>query len=282
MYFHGKLSPADKPDYERAAGWYMADTENPYCQFALAKMIEHGQGFTPNVETAEILYRKCLNANDYLTAESSYAIAQMQNNEQLPLTDMQKLYKTAAEIWLKDDHPESHIHLRLARMYEYGLGVPEDLSLAIDHYKAALKTPETEYKLGQLMQRIDGDATEIYAHYAAARVGMLYAEEHRPTSATAQQAVRLATMYRYGLVYGRGRTRQHLCTATLRSHGDAAYPSRAACSRIRRKATAATEPQLCCSPTQYDRQRFAPPNAARSTVCHCHNRPKAETYAAKA
>ena len=199
LYFHGKLSPADKPDYERAAGWYMADTENPYCQFALAKMIEHGQGFTPNVETAEILYRKCLNANDYLTAESSYAIAQMQNNEQLPLTDMQKLYKTAAEIWLKDDHPENHIHLRLARMYEYGLGVPEDLSLAIDHYKAALKTPETEYKLGQLMQRIDGDATEIYAHYAAARVGMLYAEEHRPTSATAQQAVRLATMYRYGL-----------------------------------------------------------------------------------
>lgn len=90
LYFHGKLSPADKPDYERAAGWYMADTENPYCQFALAKMIEHGQGFTPNVETAEILYRKCLNANDYLTAESSYAIAQMQNNEQLPLTDMQK------------------------------------------------------------------------------------------------------------------------------------------------------------------------------------------------
>ena len=123
----------------------------------------------------------------------------MQNNEQLPLTDMQKLYKTAAEIWLKDDHPENHIHLRLARMYEYGLGVPEDLSLAIDHYKAALKTPETEYKLGQLMQRIDGDATEIYAHYAAARVGMLYSEEHRPTSATAQQAVRLATMYRYGL-----------------------------------------------------------------------------------
>lgn len=54
-------------------------------------------------------------------------------------------------------------------------------------------------QLGQLMQRIDGDATEIYAHYAAARVGMLYAEEHRPTSATAQQAVRLATMYRYGL-----------------------------------------------------------------------------------
>lgn len=152
-----------------------------------------------NVETAETLYRKCLNANDYLTAESSYAIAQMQNNEQLPLTDMQKLYKTAAEIWLKDDHPENHIHLRLARMYEYGLGVPEDLSLAIDHYKAALKTPETEYKLGQLMQRIDGDATEIYAHYAAARVGMLYAEEHSPTSATAQQAVRLATMYRYGL-----------------------------------------------------------------------------------
>ena len=199
LYFHGKLSPADKPDYERAAGWYMANTENPYCQFALAKMIEHGQGFTPNVETAETLYRKCLNANDYLTAESSYAIAQMQNNEQLPLTDMQKLYKTAAEIWLKDDHPENHIHLRLARMYEYGLGVPEDLSLAIDHYKAALKTPETEYKLGQLMQRIDGDATEIYAHYAAARVGMLYAEEHRPTSATAQQAVRLATMYRYGL-----------------------------------------------------------------------------------
>lgn len=127
------------------------------------------------------------------------ALARMQNNEQLPLTDMQKLYKTAAEIWLKDDHPENHIHLRLARMYEYGLGVPEDLSLAIDHYKAALKTPETEYKLGQLMQRIDGDATEIYAHYAAARVGMLYAEEHRPTSATAQQAVRLATMYRYGL-----------------------------------------------------------------------------------
>ena len=123
----------------------------------------------------------------------------MQNNEQLPLTDMQKLYKTAAEIWLKDDHPENHIHLRLARMYEYGLGVPEDLSLAIDHYKAALKTPETEYKLGQLMQRIDGDATEIYAHYAAARVGMLYAEKHRPTLATAQQAVRLATMYRYGL-----------------------------------------------------------------------------------
>lgn len=199
LYFHGKLSPADKPDYERAAGWYMANTENPYCQFALAKMIEHGQSFTPNVETAETLYRKCLNANDYLTAESSYAIAQMQNNEQLPLTDMQKLYKTAAEIWLKDDHPENHIHLRLARMYEYGLGVPEDLSLAIDHYKAALKTPETEYKLGQLMQRIDGDATEIYAHYAAARVGMLYAEEHRPTSATAQQAVRLATMYRYGL-----------------------------------------------------------------------------------
>lgn len=174
LYFHGKLSPADKPDYERAAGWYMANTENPYCQFALAKMIEHGQGFTPNVETAETLYRKCLNANDYLTAESSYAIAQMQNNEQLPLTDMQKLYKTAAEIWLKDDHPENHIHLRLARMYEYGLGVPEDLSLAIDHYTAALKTPETEYKLGQLMQRIDGDATEIYAHYAAARVGMLY------------------------------------------------------------------------------------------------------------
>ena len=78
LYFHGKLSPADKPDYERAAGWYMANTENPYCQFALAKMIEHGQGFTPNVETAETLYRKCLNANDYLTAESSYAIAQMQ------------------------------------------------------------------------------------------------------------------------------------------------------------------------------------------------------------
>ena len=77
LYFHGKLSPADKPDYERAAGWYMANTENPYCQFALAKMIEHGQGFTPNVETAETLYRKCLNANDYLTAESSYAIAQI-------------------------------------------------------------------------------------------------------------------------------------------------------------------------------------------------------------
>lgn len=129
----------------------------------------------------------------------AFELSCMQNNEQLPLTDMQKLYKTAAEIWLKDDHPENHIHLRLARMYEYGLGVPEDLSLAIDHYKAALKTPETEYKLGQLMQRIDGDATEIYAHYAAARVGMLYAEEHRPTSATAQQAVRLATMYRYGL-----------------------------------------------------------------------------------
>lgn len=29
--------------------------------------------------------------------------------------------------------------------------------------------------------------------------GEPYAEEHRPTSATAQQAVRLATMYRYGL-----------------------------------------------------------------------------------
>lgn len=42
------------------------------------------------------------------------------------------------------------------------------------------------------------------------------------------------------------------------------------------------EPQLCCSPTQYDRQRFVPPNAARSTVCHCHYRPKAETYAAQA
>lgn len=48
------------------------------------------------------------------------------------------------------------------------------------------------------------------------------------------------------------------------------------------EATAATEPQLCCSPTQYDRQRFVPPNAARSTVCHCHYRPKAETYAAQA
>lgn len=39
----------------------------------------------------------------------------------------------------------------------------------------------------------------VNGKYAAARVGMLYAEEHRPTSATAQQAVRLATMYRYGL-----------------------------------------------------------------------------------
>ena len=83
----------------------------------------------------------------------AFELSCMQNNEQLPLTDMQKLYKTAAEIWLKDDHPENHIHLRLARMYEYGLGVPEDLSLAIDHYKAVLKTPETEYKLGQLMHK---------------------------------------------------------------------------------------------------------------------------------
>lgn len=31
--------------------------------------------------------------------------------------------------------------------------------------------------------------------------------------------------------------------------------------------------------SKYDRQRFVPPNAARSTVCHCHYRPKAETYA---
>lgn len=135
------------------------------------------------------------NASEVLSHALEVGLANAADPETLEI----KLYKTAAEIWLKDDHPENHIHLRLARMYEYGLGVPEDLSLAIDHYKAALKTPETEYKLGQLMQRIDGDATEIYAHYAAARVGMLYAEEHSPTSATAQQAVRLATMYRYGL-----------------------------------------------------------------------------------
>lgn len=142
------------------------------------------------------------------------------------------------------------------------------------------------------MQRIDGDVTEIYAHYAAARVGMLYAEEHRPTSATAQQAVRLATMYRYGLGCDADHeTAVHWYTVAAERGSIYAQqrlevmemqriPSRATCSRIRRKATAATEPQLCCSPTQYDRQRFVPPNAARSTVCHCHYRPKAETYAA--
>ena len=113
---------------------------------------------------------------------------------------MQKLYKTAAEIWLKDDHPENHIHLRLARMYEYGLGVPEDLSLAIDHYKAALKTPETEYKLGQLMPGVSTAMQRRFTHTMRQHASVCYMlKEHRPTSATAQQAVRLATMYRYGL-----------------------------------------------------------------------------------
>ena len=201
LHFRGKLSPTNTPDYEEAINWYKADENNAYCKLALAKMTEHGQGFTPDAAAAEVLYRECLEANDYVTAEAAYAIAQMQHSEQLPLTDMQELYKKAAEIWLKDEFLENHNHipLRLARMYEYGLGVPEDLSLAVKYYKLAVKTAQTEYKLGQLMQRIGGDAAEIYAHYAAARVGMLYAEEHRPASATAQQAVRLATMYRYGL-----------------------------------------------------------------------------------
>ena len=200
LYFRGNLSPDQAPDYTRAADWYTVGMEqSSYCRFALAGMVERGQGFTPSADIAETLYRKCLGENSYLMSESAYAIAEMQHNGALPQTDMQSLYQQAADIWLKQRDPEEHIRLRLARMYEYGLGVSVELPTAIRYYESVPATPNTHYKLGQLLQRVGGDPHAVYEHYAQALDGMLRQESDTAIPQDAQRAVRLATMYRYSL-----------------------------------------------------------------------------------
>lgn len=64
----------------------------------------------------------------------------------------------------------------------------------VNKVPAIRQTPEySDYKASPTRE----NASEVLSH--ALEVGLANAEEHRPTSATAQQAVRLATMYRYGL-----------------------------------------------------------------------------------
>lgn len=202
IYFRGELSADGAPDYDGAIRWYTAGMNaSEYCRFALAGMVERGEGFTSDASTAASLYRGCLGNNSYLVSESAYAIAQMQRGGSLPETDMQALYKQAADIWLKQENPEAHIRLRLAGMYEHGLGVETDLAEALRQCQEAEKTdpsPRLSYRIAQLMEKNGMPQDAVYGKYAEALDGMLREEADPETEPDSQRIYRIASMYRYG------------------------------------------------------------------------------------
>lgn len=196
MYRYGR---GTETDLAKALEWYLKDSENPYSRFGAAGIRRYGDGVKQDISGAEALYRSCLDCEGYLAAESAYALAQMQRGGSLPETDMQALYKKAADIWLKQKQPEEYVRLRLARMFEHGLGVVENLPAAIQFYESVTQTPEIRYRLGGLMRKTGYDPVLIHAQYVQALNGMLREEQDANIKPDAQRAVYLASMYRYGL-----------------------------------------------------------------------------------
>ena len=194
MYRYGR---GTETDTAKALEWYLKDTENAFCRFGAASLLRYGEGVPADPIRAEALYRSCLNCGGFLSTESAYALAQMQRGGILPETDMQALYASAAKVWLQQKQPEENIRLRLARMFEHGLGVPENRTAAIRYYETCSPAPALYYKLGRLHQQTGSAPALFQIYFEKALNGML--QEEQTAEPDAQRAVRIASMYRYGL-----------------------------------------------------------------------------------
>ena len=103
MYHYGR---GTEPDAGKALEWYLKDMGNAHCRFGAATLLRYGEGVPTDPGRAAALYRSCLEGNGYIATESAYALAQMQRMNLLPETDMQALYRKAADVWLQQEAPE--------------------------------------------------------------------------------------------------------------------------------------------------------------------------------
>lgn len=196
MYHYGR---GTEPDAGKALEWYLKDMGNAHCRFGAATLLRYGEGIPTDPGRAAALYRSCLEGNGYIATESAYALAQMQRMNLLPETDMQALYRKAADVWMQQEAPEERVRLRLARMFEHGLGVPQNSFEALRLYETLSPTPELSYKLGRLHQQT-GSAPDVFQrHFQNALQGMLQQERDATAPPDAQRAEHIASMYRYGL-----------------------------------------------------------------------------------
>ena len=109
---------------------------------------------------------------------------------------MHRLYRQAAKTWQQLEKPDAFITQRLARMHEYGLGVPVDHMQAFKLYRtiASIENPYAAYRAAACLIR-SGAAGQSHSYYRMALQGYLKQEKLQPD---AQRELLIGTMFQYG------------------------------------------------------------------------------------
>lgn len=216
IYYRGDVT--DEPDYTQASEWYQKGEKNALCRYALARMYEQGLGVDRSFEQAETLYRSCL-ADERCGADAAYSIAEMIHSGKVHGTPdrMHALYHQAATAWLQDETRSTFVNMRLARMYEQGLGVQRNYNIAAAYYCTAANDGNaySAYKAATCFTKLS-DNTRSVMYFKQALKGFLELESQSPD---AQRELLIGSMYQYG----KGCTRNYTLAAewytTAAKHG---------------------------------------------------------------
>ena len=114
--------------YRQAAEtWQQKEQPGTFINMRLARMYQTALASSRASERAAHFYRACLSDPDQ-GASAAYSIAEMIRTGKISAKpeEMHRLYRQAAKTWQQLEKPDAFITQRLARMHEYGLGVPVD------------------------------------------------------------------------------------------------------------------------------------------------------------
>ena len=200
LYYRGDIT--GEPDYEQAAAWYhRGEKDSVFCRYALGRMYERGIGVSIDMASAATYYRTCLN-NEIVGANAAYALASLQHSGKCPGTpeETQALFQLAADAWNALESPDAYTALRLASLYERGLGVIQDYGRASQLYRSCLADSEygasAAYSLAEMIrtEKISAKPEEMHRLYRQA--AETWQQKEQPGTFI---NMRLARMYQDGL-----------------------------------------------------------------------------------
>lgn len=145
MYHYGL---GIEQDYEEAYNRYLDSGDSPYAQYGLGILYFEGLGIDKDEDRAIELFKAASKKNPYAAYKLGDIYSKEGDNE-----SAQKYYKGAFEKFKKlEDEGDDNLKYKIGVMYLKGLGVPENLSEAINYFKESMDfgNPYAAYRISRI------------------------------------------------------------------------------------------------------------------------------------
>ena len=181
-----------------------AEEQNPIIEYRVAKMFHNGLGTDINIAKAIEWYEKSLANGNNNAAFELGKIYSNETSEFFNIVKAQECYANALKQYISDysNNPDDFTAYRIASMYMYGQGTVLNIPEAISWFEKSYKfgNPDAAYQLGNIYHSDKygfRNNNLAYQYYNFAFNS--YMNEFNRNPADGNLAMRIGTMYHYGL-----------------------------------------------------------------------------------